>query len=313
MSLSKSIGLILFLVLPIFGFSQTLYTRTFGQKGKPAILFLHGGPGYNSASFEATTAQVLADSGFFVIVYDRRGEGRSKDKNAAYSFDQSIEDINHLLDASNIDKVHLMGHSFGGMLATEYSKRFPEKVNSIILVSAPINLQESFKTIISSCRKIYTEKKDSVNLNYISMLETMDTTSLQYSSYAFMHAMSNGFYSPDSLSEGAKVIYKNMKTDTLAKYMLQMGYKAPQGFWKNEHYTTLDLSDDLGKIKANNSIPIYGIYGKEDGLYAPQQLNKLEKILGKENIMVFPNCSHSVFIDRQETFISTLVNWLEIP
>ena len=39
---------------------------------------LHGGPGHNSYDFEATTAKNLSNLGYFVIVYDQRGQGRSQ-------------------------------------------------------------------------------------------------------------------------------------------------------------------------------------------------------------------------------------------
>lgn len=55
-----------------------IYSAAYGKASDPAVIFLHGGPGYNSLDFEVTTAQKLADQGFYVIVYDRRGEGRSR-------------------------------------------------------------------------------------------------------------------------------------------------------------------------------------------------------------------------------------------
>ncbi len=307
----KTIEIFLFLTLPLIGFSQKLYLKTFGNNSKPAILFLHGGPGYNSASFEATSAQTLADAGFFVIVYDRRGEGRSADKKAAYSFEQSMEDINGIINRFHFEKIHLMGHSFGGMLAIKYAAIYPDKVSSIILLSAPLDLQACFKTIISSCRKIYETKQDSLNLNYISMLEKMDTTSLSYSSYSFMHAMSNNFYSPDSLSAEAKMIYKQLKKDSLFKYITQMDYQAPYGFWKNDQYTTLNLTAELNAIKASSAIPIYGIYGQEDGLYSSLQLKELKEILDKNHLITLKNCSHSVFIDQRSQFVQAIKKWLK--
>jgi proline iminopeptidase len=72
--------IILLLVLSVGiqqNFAQELYSRAFGNAKDTPILFLHGGPGYNCAGFEVSTAQELANNGFYVIVYDRRGEGRS--------------------------------------------------------------------------------------------------------------------------------------------------------------------------------------------------------------------------------------------
>jgi proline iminopeptidase len=290
-------------------FSQGIYSKAFGNKSNPVIVFLHGGPGYNASVFEATMAQRLANEGFYVIVYDRRGEGRSADKNAQYNYTETIADLNALLTQYGIKKAHFIGHSFGGVVATFFAEKHPEKVNSIILAGAPINLQESFETIINSSKKIYENKKDSLNLRYVGMLEKMDKTSLEYSSYCFAHAMQNGLYSTKTPTEEAKKIYGTFQTDTLIKeYGRLMGYQAPQGFWKNEKYTSLDLTDAIKKLVAQK-IKIYGVYGKEDGLYAPEQVQKLQTIVGTSNLKYYENCSHNVFIDQQTEFIKQLKLW----
>ena len=54
---------------------------------------------------------------------------------------------------------------------------------------------------------------------------------------------------------------------------------------------------------------MYGIYGKEDGLYSEQQISKLAEMLGINNLLYLENCSHSVFIDQQTLFIESVVRW----
>lgn len=288
-------------------FAQDLYLKTFGNAKDAAVIFLHGGPGYNAATFEATTAQKLADAGQFVVIYDRRGEGRS-DAKATFTFEESIDDLYAIYKQFNLKKATLIGHSFGGMLGTFFAEKHPEKVTSLILVGAPLNLQESFKTIIKSSKNLYEANQDSVNLNYIGMLEKMDTTALMYGSYCFMHAMQNGFYSTDNPTEEAKAITNDLKQNELAKYANQMTPAPPSGFWKNEQYTTLDVSVNLTKLKLSG-LPIYAMYGKEDGLYSEAQIKNLANIIGNENVLYLENCSHSVFIDQQSTFIESIQKW----
>lgn len=298
------------LFFSFFGQAQELYIKTFGNKAKPAFVFLHGGPGYNCANFEVTTAQRLADAGFYVVVYDRRGEGRSIDKNASYQFEQTITDLNNVYSIAGISKATLIGHSFGGIVATQFALKHPNKVSAILLTGAPISLQESFKTIINTCAEIYRSKKDSSSLGYIQLLERMDTTSIEYSSYCFMHAMRNGFYSLKQPDDEAKSLYTLFKTDTiLRKYAVQMSREAPTGFWKNEKYTTLDLSESLKTIQ-KTKIPIYGFYGKQDGLYSPAQIEALQALIGKEAVKYYDNCSHNVFIDQQTMFVNDLISFL---
>jgi len=302
---------IVFVLATMLTYGQNIYIKTFGSNIDKAIIFLHGGPGYNSANFEATTALQLADKGFFVIVYDRRGEGRSLNQNAKFTFNETFEDLNAIYQKFNLTKATLIGHSFGGVIATLFTEKHPAKVQSIVLVGAPISLQATFKTILSKSKSIYFTKKDYVNLNYISMLEKMDTTSIQYSSYCFGHAMQNGFYTPKTPTEEAKTIYSNFRADSLmAKYASKMSYEAPQGFWENERYTTIDLTKNL-KALQNQKIPIYGMYGKEDGIYAESQVTELQNLIGSNNLKYFDICSHNVFMDQQAQFIEALKAWIK--
>jgi proline iminopeptidase len=90
----KPIILTILFLAKIVANGQIIYTKTFGSSKDKPIIFLHGGPGYNCVNFEATTVQQLAGKGFFVIVYDRLGEGRSKDGNAKFTFKEIFDDLN---------------------------------------------------------------------------------------------------------------------------------------------------------------------------------------------------------------------------
>ncbi len=306
----KLLSIFTFLLLSVSSFGQVLAVQTFGNPEEEALLFLHGGPGYNSVVFEQTSAQAIADAGFFVIAYDRRGEGRAVDLSAAYTFAESIADINQILQDLKIEQLSLLGHSFGGILATEYAAAHPEKVKNLFLIGAPIDLQESFKHIVAQSKKIYEQKKDAVNLNYLSMLAKMDTASFEYASYCFMHAMQNGFYNTKVPTKDAQRIFPKFATDSLLqKYARKMDYEAPQAFWKNEQYTTLNLKTKLSTLQ-KAKVKIYGIYGKEDGLYSPAQIEDLQQCIGAAQMAYLENCSHNVFVDQQAQFINLLKKWM---
>ncbi|MDT0650883.1 alpha/beta hydrolase [Autumnicola edwardsiae] len=304
--------IIIVLFLTLFGntvLAQELEIQTFGNQNNKALIFLHGGPGYNSVPFEQVTANELANNGFFVISYDRRGEGRNENLKAEYTFTQTLEDLNKIYQKYQLKKATLVGHSFGGIIATIYADKYSDKINNLILVSTPISMQETFKNIIASSKEIYTEKDDKVNLNYISMLENMDSTSLEYATYSFMHAMSNGFYSAKNPNQKAVELYQKFKTDTLLKkYASKNEYLAPQKFWENEQYTSISIKKNLESLQ-NKNVSIFGLYGKEDGLYSKEQIASLEHILGNEKVKYLENCSHNVFIDRQDEFIDSVKKW----
>src|SRR5690606_27700777 len=95
--------------------AQNIYQKAFGQASQTPVIFLHGGPGGSSIDFELTTAEKLAEKGFFVIVYDRRGEGRSDDDKAEFTFEQTFNDLKEIYREYGLSSATLLGHSFGGI------------------------------------------------------------------------------------------------------------------------------------------------------------------------------------------------------
>ena len=84
---------------------QTIYSKAYGESENPVIIFIHGGPRGNSTLFEGTTAEKLAEKGFYVIAYDRRGEGRSIDTTANFTFQEAIDDLNNIYKKYDLIKL----------------------------------------------------------------------------------------------------------------------------------------------------------------------------------------------------------------
>ncbi|MEM0995962.1 MAG: alpha/beta hydrolase [Bacteroidota bacterium] len=297
------------LVLLVFlsgaaGFGQKLYQKSFGQAGDPAIVFLHGGPGYNSASFEVAAAAALAEKGYHVIVYDRRKTARSPVKKAKFTFREAEKDLKKVMKRAKVKKASLIGHSFGGALAIRFAGDHPKKVANILLVGAPLDYPATFVTIRNACRKHYTTEGDTTNLRYMTLLDTMDNARLDYAVYCFAHAMSCGLYQPSVLSPEAKRIYGDMASDPQARITMDSRQKPVKGFYNAHQYTTLNFTEDLKAILP--SVPVFGIYGAEDGLFDDAAREDLSVLLGKKDFRVVDAASHSVFIDQRAYFIELL-------
>lgn len=107
------------------------------------IMLLHG-KNFNGAYWGKTTKD-LSDKGFRVIIPDQIGFGKSsKPESYQFSFSQLAENTKAILDRLQIDKVIVLGHSMGGMVATRFTLQYPEKVQKLILEN-PIGL-EDYKT-----------------------------------------------------------------------------------------------------------------------------------------------------------------------
>lgn len=290
--------------------AQSLFVKTYGNPHHKPLIFLHGGPGNNALSFEATTAQRLADKGFYVLVYDRRGEGRSVDPNAAYTFQQTFDDLNQILKTNRIGKVTLLGASFGGLLAVRYAEKYPEHVQNIVLIGALVTLQDTYSTIISSSRKQYEARNDTASLAQLKTLETSDRSSYDFRSACFQHASRNGFFDVPNRTEEAQRLYAQLQIDTTYQGLQsRRNSVASKAFHEHEHYSTIDNLPLLLKLKARG-IGLYAIYGKDDGLYSPAQVEAVQRVTGSAHLRYLDRCAHAPFLDQQTEFVNALTQWL---
>jgi pimeloyl-ACP methyl ester carboxylesterase len=87
------------------------------------------------------TIRVLTDAGCRVIVPDQLGFGKSSKPDVHYSFDLLAENTVALLDQLKVDRVVVVGHSMGGMLASHLAAMYPQRVSRLILEN-PIGLED---------------------------------------------------------------------------------------------------------------------------------------------------------------------------
>lgn len=114
-----------------------LHAETFGNPNDPMLVVIHGGPGGDYRSL-LNCSRFSAD-GFFVVFYDQRGSGLSRrhDRGTYSSMQVFTGDlgavINYYRRSAN-QKVILMGHSWGAMLATAYVNDHPSEVDGVVLM-----------------------------------------------------------------------------------------------------------------------------------------------------------------------------------
>ncbi|MGC6418624.1 MAG: alpha/beta fold hydrolase [Bradymonadia bacterium] len=108
--------------------------------GTPSVFFIHGLVMDNLSSWYFTVAPRVAQlTG--VVLYDLRGHGRSQRPHEGYTVEHFLIDLDRLI-MSHVqpgDQVHLVGNSFGGMLALAYAQREPAKVKSVVSVDGHLH------------------------------------------------------------------------------------------------------------------------------------------------------------------------------
>lgn len=109
-----------------------LFVKTLGN-GTDTVIMLHGGwGGEHSGLINATNG---LENDYFFVFYDQRGSLRSPFPDSLITFDHHIEDLELLRKELGLDKLKIVGHSMGAVLAGAYHHKYPKKVKKLVLLA----------------------------------------------------------------------------------------------------------------------------------------------------------------------------------
>lgn len=270
--------------------SKTFY-RTFG-KGEP-ILIINGGPGMNSEGFSYLAQQLAKENQ--TIIYDQRGTGKSvlKELNSkTITMKAMVNDIESLRKQLKIEKWIVLGHSFGGMLASYYATQYPNSIQKMILSSS-----------------------GGVDLGltaYASQNINNNLTKIEQDSLAYYAAkISKGDRSKSTLLGRGRALapaylYNKKHIPTLAERLTQGNPILNQLVW-----------DDLEKIKFDCKPKLKSftqavliIQGKQD-VIKPETAEIAHKTFKNSKVVLLDKCGHYGWLDAEEEYFKTLSDFLK--
>lgn len=110
-----------------------LFYEVIGE-GAP-IIVVHGGPGLDHAYLQPGL-DALANQ-HMLVYYDQRGTGRSVTTidSTTINIDRFVEDVAAVRQALGLERVSVLGHSFGSLIAIQYALRHPETLRALILMN----------------------------------------------------------------------------------------------------------------------------------------------------------------------------------
>ena len=114
-----------------------LFIRAAGEG--PVVVVLHGGPDFDH---EYLLPELGDLPGHRVVLYDQRGRGRSWSGEGPdqVTLSSEMDDLDAIVGRTSVQRVALLGHSFGGLLAAEYATRRPDRLSQLILLhSGPVS------------------------------------------------------------------------------------------------------------------------------------------------------------------------------
>ncbi len=262
---------------------------------KPVLFLIHGGPGGNHIHFkyDLISLQKYAQ----LVFIDQRGCGWSKKANkSACTLENNIEDIEALRKYLGLDKICVLGISYGGIVAQGYAIRYSKNIDKLILaVTAPsyrfiAEAKDTIKKIgtpeqIEVCEKYLwngTFKNDKDVDRYFKLLDPL-----------YFHNKNRKRRTPST---------KDIKLGTLKNFFSYQALNAGFGGFLQK----FDYIPKLKQIKC----PTLILAGEKDWICSANQSRIMANHIPKSKLKIFKNCGHSIGRDKKEKYISEVKRFL---
>lgn len=264
--------------------------------GKRPLLCLHGGPGVGHDYLEPLEA--LAATGRRVVFYDQLGCGKSDHPHRPelWTMDLFVEEVATVRQALGLQEVHLLGQSWGGMLALQYQLGHPDGVVSLTLASSAASTAQW----IAEANRLRSELPPAVQLALLKH-EAAGTTG----DPAYQEGMML-FYRrhvcrldpwPECLNRSLAVMEQDPEV-----YFTLWG---PSEFHATGGLKSWDVSNRLGEVR----VPTLITSGRYDEATPAIAKTLLQGISGARWVL-FENSSHQAHIEERELYLQTLDEFL---
>jgi esterase len=126
------------------------------NKGAAETVVMVHGMFSNLSVYYFNIAPVLAMH-FHVVLYDLKSHGMSERIAEGYDLDSMTDDLAALMDSLQLDKVHLVGYSFGALISLKMAIRFPERVGKLVMIEGPNPADDKTRDIIDEYSREFLE------------------------------------------------------------------------------------------------------------------------------------------------------------
>ena len=254
---------------------------------RPVLFLLHGGPGSDHSSFKSNSA-ALRDTAQLVFV-DHRGSGRSAPADpATYTLDQNIDDLEALREHLGLERISVLGSSYGGMVAQGYAIRYPARVANLILVATTPSYR-----FLEDARRIVSERGTPAQQRVCEWLweGKFESQEQVYEYYKTMGPMYSTRFNAEKLDQGWPRGIRNFE-------QLNLGFST--------FLRTFDLIEQLPSIRC----PTLVLGGAHDWICPPQHSKLIAENIPRAHLKIFANSSHSIADDEPEAYLAAVRGFL---
>jgi len=264
------------------------YEVTGGGGGTPLIL-VNGGPGFDHRYMHCSDAWDRIAAHRKVVFYDQRGNGRSSEIQAGQSclLADQIADLDALRVRLGLEKMDLLGHSWGGYLVMAYAARHPDRIAHLMIVdSAAPKIQDT----VFLFKNIYPETVAAEDGLAFSV-ELGDQAAIAADLRAYMSMI---FYSPAA-------------RDAMLARLDEMSYhqSVNKSVWGD--LQRFDLNPELPKFR----FPTLVITGRYDFNVAPSVAWGIHRAIPGSELAVFEKSGHLPYCEESAAFAARLEEFLQ--
>lgn len=281
-----------------------LWVVTVG-KGDPLIL-IAGGPGGAHPGLRRFDS--LAKSNIQLIYFDAFGRGKSDTSKDVkeYSLERDIEDIEGLRKALHLNKISLLGHSYGGVVAQGYAVRYGQNVSHLIIANSFhsfIMWQENDDNSNHEIKTNYPEVwKELMELREKGAVSSDDKHQEVYGRvpYGFLYA-----YNPARFEPGAgppRIPYPNSFNSKL--YYQMVGKDGD--FIVGNDIGNFDYRKQLKDLK----MPILVIGGRYDRVAVPWMMVKYKEYCPQAQFVMFEKSGHNPQVEEPEKEFPLIIEFM---
>ena len=263
-----------------------VWYQIYGSGDQIPLLVIHGGPGGRSCRL--TPIKAISDERP-VILYDQLGAGKSDrpEDTTLWHLPRFVDELDKLIDSLQLNRVHILGHSWGSSLAVEYFlTKKPEKVKSMILAGPLL----STDLWIEDANYLRAQLPDSIQkiLNYHEKMGSIDSdeylsaTDYFYDKYLCRKQPIPKYVECDS-GDFNEVIYKQMW--------------GPSEFYCSGNLLNYDRIDRLKEVK----IPVLLLIGEYDEV-RPETMKRIQQLFPNAQLEIINDAAHLTMVDQPEEF-----------
>jgi len=264
--------------------------------GEPFV-FLHGGPGMWHDELVPSFFGFAKDHQ--CILYDQRGNGKSlmeKIDETNFTTDLLVDDLEELRKAFGIEKMNIVGHSWGGLLGMYYASKYPQNVKRLLLIDpAPVNTELLMKSYE----------------NMMGRFSEADWNRLQamYESEAYIEGYPDAHNEAMRLSEGV-TFHNEQAREEYFKIAVFDEVKAKNMTAINGPARNMKLNITVQDQLQNITCPTLIVQGREDFI-VPEAAELAHNLIMNSKLVFIPESGHYPFMEAAASFFSALNTFIE--